>query len=831
MFVSRKEELEKIAKTWERAKKEGRLLIMVGPLGSGKNTLLKEFSKITGANILYYRCEEDEEYIPLGTLRRFGLVYFPQLLKRRAEMYTTFSKILSKLQEKTPLIMHFRYINYSDSLSLKFLQYFALKKPKGILLVISYPVKGERRELNEILEKLIMEDYADILIVSNLTEKGVEEYTERQKIKAVTDEIYKVTEGNLSFLELWVKCFKENKIEIKDVNEGFKCVYSALTDRERDLLSIGATMGNLFWITAIEDIMGDVSKELEELEKLQIIHKFSNIYGTQIYQGYVFIQPDFRKYVYSIIDENKRKRYHKVVAKLIEQRKIHVGWERTYELAKHYVMADAPESIPYLKNCIRTSIKEHDYASALHHLDFIERYLNSYNENAARVEMYYHFIKSFQKLGDKDNSMKYINKLENFSILQKAWTYRTTGEFNESINLCKRIRQNAKDEYIQMRTYGIEADCKRRLGLYKQALNIQMKHVKMAEKLKNYYEIATGYKNIGNIKMDMMKYEEAKTYYKKSLDIFKDIKNMRGISAIYNNMGIFYSDTMRKEKALNYYKKSLNIDEQINDYEGMATAYNNIGTIYEALGDFYNALDAYRKSVKYNIIAGNNDGLNYAYGNMASLLMEAGKFRDAMEYVDKELKIAEKNGSVRFIISGNITKARLYQFIGKYAESVTFAKNAIKVGNNYKDYYNPIDAYYYLAKSYYYMGKEEECINYAEKALEMYKNIGIEDRSSHIYSLMSRYKGKEILKEMEKVIKIYSPEDEYEIWMAKIITYAKEGKEHWAYLEKVIESLKKLNRLATLVDFLEEYYKITGYENIKEEIDRIKKNFVYPDSI
>ena len=121
-----------------------------------------------------------------------------------------------------------------------------------------------------------------------------------------------------------------------------------------------------------------------------------------------------------------------------------------------------------------------------------------------------------------------------------------------------------------------------------------------------------------------------------------------------------------------------------------------------------------------------------------------------------------------------------------------------------------------------------KCVKWAEKALEYYKKMGIEDRASHIYSLLTRCKGKKVMEEMERVVKIYFPDDEHQIWMAKIITMAKEDKDHWAYLDRLIDGLKRENSMATLVDFLEEYYRITGYEEIRQEAEKIKEKFEYP---
>ena len=819
--------MKKLNEIWEKSLRKGRILVLVGPDGSGKSHLLRDFAKNVKANILYYRSEPGEEKMPLVTIRRFTTLYFPELIKGRISANSLFERAFEAIKESAPVIVYFRDVNYSDPLSIKFFQHFSLDSQPGILLVLSYPM-GEEKKLDYELEKIILGENADILEVDNLNEDQTKEYLKGYGLEKHAEEFYKVSKGNISSLELLVQCHKIGK-SVKSVSAGLRCIYRSLTKEENRIVKVGAVIGNMFTEDIIEDVLGKLNKKaIKSLMERGIIKEFLEMYRSGVYRGYVFMRRDFKNFVYENLKDDERKELHEKVAQAIEKRKMYPEWERIFTLAHHFTISEnAKKAIKYTKQCVEISQEAKDYKSSLHHLLILEKFLNRENDDFTRSWLYYSVMHSAQNVGKPDISEEYGNKLNVFANLEKARTYNTVGNYKKAISICNRALK-CRDDYLKMVTYEIMADSQRKLGLYREALKTQQKHLELADRIKNELELAIGYKNLGNIFLSMMNYEEAEQYYWKAMKIFKKLKNTMGIASVYNNLGIIYNDRGRSKKALEYYKKSIALYEKIRSYDGIATSYNNLGTAYENLGDFTNAIESFRRSIDYNTILGDIDGLNYGYSNMANILLEYGDFRSAWNYAQRELKIAEKMGSVKFRISANITLATICYFTGRYEEGIKYAKKAIRIGARRRNYFDSADAYYYVAKIHYAQGKEEECVKWAEKALEYYKKMGIEDRASHIYSLLTRCKGEKTMEEMERVVKIYFPEDEYNIWMAKIITLAKKEEEHWAYFDRLIEGLKRVNSLATLVDFLEEYYRVTGYEEIKKEAKKIKENFTYP---
>ena len=831
MQVEREEEVKKLENVWKELGVKGGIAIMLGPNGVGKYQLLKSFSSKHNIEFMHYRCERSDLHIPLGSLRRFEGIYFPHLLgkiKANTPPEKVYDLLLNALSGGSKIV-YFGRIDYADYLSLKFITYFALNAPKGIMFVVSYPTEVEREDLSSILEQLIMEDLATVILVDSLSKEEIEKMVEGTPLKDKIAEIVEKSRGNPMYINFLLDYWKETgKVKIfGDLTKAIIGNYKILPQTEREILRTGAVMGNMFFKDVVEDIIGkDVSENLKNLVKKRWISEFSQRYEKETHPGYVFSHEMIRDVIEHLINEKNMKKLHEKIASSIEKHKLYFSWERVYELSLHYSMAsDAKMAIKYLSKATELCHKGQDYHSAVYYLKKIEDFMKSLDGHSERVKLYGDLSLSLRLSGNLEESVEYDDKLTYFASLQKADALRRMGKFKDALAIVKELHK-IRDTYLRMLSYKVEGDTLRRMGLYQDALKSVKNHLKFAKKLFNEREMAIAYKNIGNIYLSMMDVDRGEKYYGMAMKIFRKLKDPEGIGAIYNNMGIVYSQRGSPQKAKEFYFKGLKMDEKRRDYEGMGTAYNNIGTIYEELGKYSDAIDSYEKSVKYNILTGSLDGVEYAYSNLSSLYTEMGKLRDAMEYAKKEIKIARKTGSVKFLISGYMSTSNIYFHTGKYKKSIEYAEKAWDIAKKHKNYFDAVDSYYYIARSNYWLKKTDECVKNAKIALNHYRKWNIEDRASHIYSLLARCEGERVIKEMEKKVKIYSPMDECEILMAKAVVYAgkPEGKK---YYKESVEKLKKLKKFATLTTFLKEYGTIAHDDTAMKMAKEVEKDFEY----
>ena len=831
MRIPREKEIEKLENVWRNTDKKGKTVIVLGPLGIGKHSILMDFARKIGVDFLHYRCERSDEHIPLGSLRRFMSVYYPDLL-RKIKKTTKPEKVYDLLLETVSegkKIVYFEGINYADYLSLKFVTYFALNAPKGVMLAVSYPTEAEKEDLSSVLEHLIMEDLASVVLVEPISKENIRKILAGTPLENRVDEIVEKSRGNLLYMKFLLQYWqKTHDVKVfEDPRDAIAENYALLSDMEKETLRIGALMGNMFFQDVVEDITGKkVEEYLQKLVAEGWITRFSQRYGNEVYRGYVFTHEFIRDTVESMVDHRSRREIHDKIARSIERHNLYFTWEKAYELAHHYYEAkNTDKGIKYLNMVADLCMNIYDFRSAVYYLKQLEEFMNILDHHTERVNLYGKLSHALTQTGELKESVWYYDKAVAYLNVQKADILRKIGKFKDALNLVKDAC-TVKDPYIKMISYKVEAEVFRRMGLYTEALNSSKKHLNLAKKEGNEREIAIAYKTLGNIWLSMMDYAKGEKYYRMALEIFKKLKDLWGISAIYNNMGIVYSYRGQLEKAKQFYLKSLRLDERMRDYDGMGTAYNNIGTIYEELGEYTEAIDAYQKSIKYNLLTGSMDGLEYAYSNLASLYMGRGRFTEAIKYADREINIAKKTGSVKFQISGYMNLSNIYCYMGNYEESVEYARKAWSIAEKHRNYYDGIDAYYYMARAYHAMGDDSKCQEHVEFVLKHYQKWGIEDRASHLYSLLARCKGEKTIQAMEEKVKIYGPSDEYEILMAKAIVYGKKSQGRRSY-ERAVKLLKKLNKYAILVSFMKEYGAKVGDRKIIEEAKKIENGFEY----
>ncbi len=828
MFVGRIQEFKRLGDVMNSAHKRGRLLVVIGPEGAGKTTLVKEFCNKHGINMKYYRCDEFETHIPLATMRRIVNLYYPSLKKARTPE-SIFSLLIEQFEsEKKPFVMFINNIHLADPLSLKFIMHYAAHAPKDTLLVVSYHIGKEGRELEDVLEKIVLEELAEILMVDNFDEETVDEYLKENGIKLSRSEmkkIYTVSKGNPLYLKYICEYYRiSGKLpECYTFYELIEKFVNMLPKQHRDVIKIASVMGVFFFKDVINALLPDSGDAIEELEKMGLIESLD----AGEYRGYVFTHQQLQKAIYKAIPEDERKKLHEKIAQCIERNRLYSGWERVHELARHYSHAEnITKSLKYLELAARDSLDKKDYYDAADYLMKYERFLNSHNDDEKRAWMYGALYRALRESGKMDEAVHYQKKVISWSYLKMADVYYLRGEFKKALSYITNSFKRCKDEFMRMMGYEIRGNVLRRIGEYNKALVAYKKALKIAHELKNTSEIATLYKNIGNIYLIYYKLDVAEDYYKKAMKIFQALRDRYGVSAIYNNIGILYSHRGNFRKALEYYLKSLRLDEQLGHIEGMGPAYNNIGTVYEILGEIEMAKESYMKSIEYNTMIGSLDGIEYAYSNLSSLNFNIGNIKEAIEYARKEIKIAAKIGSVKFTASGYMQLARIYITLKEFEKARDAVKKAMDTAEKHGNVIDAADAYYYLAEIEYYKGNIESALEYLEKALDIYKKLGIEDRALHIYTLITKCKKEDVFKEWEGIVRVYTEEEIATLEMTKAVVYAYMGKEHRTHYKRARKILEKLKRLPVLYMFLEEYGRITGDKKIIKDAEKIRESFI-----
>ncbi len=811
--------IKKLDAAWKKAVDSGNILIL---LSRNRNLdFVEGFFKKKGINILSYRCEEGEKYVPLSSIMRFSLVNTPGALGSRVNEYNNFfRKVRGELDRKTPAIVLIREVQYADILSIRFLSYLSANPVKNLLLIISYPPDTETQSLKDEIEKLFLGDRADVLLLPDTSEEEFRSYLNMEKINMLG-----IPEDFQHWDNLLVKmlhnCRKDDMIKKKE--DLFQCILENSSEMERKIIFAGSVMGNFFWRGIIQQMGFGNDNAIKRLIEKNIIKEFRSTSMKMEISGYIFTSAEFRDYVYAHIPVDTRIKLHEEIGKIVEKSKYSMPWEKTFTLAHHFTNGKHKDrAIPYLEKSAKKCIVLHDYWSSVYYLRNLEKFLNSKDDETKRLELYEGMANAHMSAGNFDESSLYAEKLKLMGMLKEAKINGEFGNYQQSRVLCKRIIKSG-DEYLQMVAYGILGDVERKMGLYKSAINHEKKHIELAEMMENKREMAKGYKYMGNLHLVLGNYEVAERYYLKSLNIFRELRDKHGMASVYNNMGVLNRRRKNLSKALEYYRKGLKLYEFINDYDGVGSIYNNLGLIYKEKGAYLKALESFRKSVEYNLLVGYYDGANYAYSNMCLVYMETGNFKESKLYAEKMIEIAEKSGGVRFKITGYGYLSGIYYFSKRYDEAIKEAKKAIEFAEKSGEYIDASDAYYYLALSELRLHDEQGCIETSRNAM---KKIKDKKDSLGDFALLRVICNDMHLEDAKNYLNMKNEEDRVAFEMTKALIMAKNGKN--PDLNPVIGKLKKQHRLSILVDFIERYSEIAKDMRYMEVVESIKKDFQYP---
>ncbi len=220
------------------------------------------------------------------------------------------------------------------------------------------------------------------------------------------------------------------------------------------------------------------------------------------------------------------------------------------------------------------------------------------------------------------------------------------------------------------------------LSDYPNALENQLKGLKVDEELGDAKLLAKRLGNLGNIYSDQGDYPKALDYYFRSLKMLEQLGDKTRIISVISNIGIVYRNQNDNEKALDYYFKALKMAEELGDKMRTATILGNIGVAYKEQSKFKEALEFHLKALKITRELGDKNKIEANLGNIGVAYKDMGNYSQGLEYYLEALKVAEetgdKNGVARHL--GNI--GLLYTKTGKFKEAEQSFLKAIALDEN-----------------------------------------------------------------------------------------------------------------------------------------------------
>ncbi len=121
----------------------------------------------------------------------------------------------------------------------------------------------------------------------------------------------------------------------------------------------------------------------------------------------------------------------------------------------------------------------------------------------------------------------------------------------------------------------------------------------------------------------------------KALKVYEEMKDTFNIAFSYNELGTTYMRTDQQDLALEYFEKSLELKRKVADKVSIARTIHNIAGIHDIRGEYDLSLEKYQESIALKEEAGYKKGLGYSYSNVANIYHKLGRHEESLEAIMK----------------------------------------------------------------------------------------------------------------------------------------------------------------------------------------------------
>jgi tetratricopeptide (TPR) repeat protein/DNA-binding MarR family transcriptional regulator len=672
-FVDRRNELRKM-NTWKKS--NSTILIVQGPLGIGKSSLVSKFLMSSGKqNLVFWHTFKETDTVRdiLGTFGDFLYLNDNSILR-----YYLLSN--RKINEKE--ILKILKINLSNViLTLDNCE----KMSKEVSSFVDQVLAALDR-MNDVKIILIIEKSSELplkglskqdptrLVLGGLERRDVEQLL---KDKTYSDNIYEITKGHPLFLKL-VSEGSDFHGNIETYLKDF--IKKELTKEEKKLMEVASLYRHPFKAKSLF-----LEPGLDYEVMIRLTGKFLL---TEITNDFYMVHELIKGHFISSLSEARGKNLHKKIA---EHYMEDGGTEDVIEAIYHYGAAQKYKNaadvaishgIPLIeKGC---------YSEFETALDGIEEEMLDELRLAEILILKGHL----QRVrGHWDNALGYYQSanriFEKQNLTEKCAdmirmggnVYRDRGDYTKALENYALALESLSDSEVVVKIYDDIGTVKLRKGEFDEAEKDIMKGLRIAQKAADEKQVALNTHTLGNYHLCRGEWEKAKQTYRDCAEIFEKVQNLRMLATCNNNIAITYYKTGDVKKAVDYWKKSLSISEKIGDINVMMS-YVNLGFITYKRGEWDQTEEYCKKALDISEVVDNNLASATAYSILGHIGVNRRNYPDCVDYYKKALNCREKEGDKSKIISSKNDLANAYSIERKSIEAESCANEALKMATD-----------------------------------------------------------------------------------------------------------------------------------------------------
>ncbi len=455
---------------------------------------------------------------------------------------------------------------------------------------------------------------------------------------------------------------------------------------ERDLLEKAAACGEAFWLDAVVALVRSVALEhgdpdgptlgevaaagdrtraevgaaLHDLAQRGLLVEepvgLGAIAGEREFR---FAAPPWREVVYEGIPDERRRRYHRLVAQWLELRPRGRGEEEQEEIGRHLERAgDGPSAAQRFRRAA-------DGARARFYNDkAIRLYVNALgclgqHDLASRIHLWHDLGSVFQLKGDFDSALGAFERM-----LRLSWVVASRTKAAVAFNKMGRIYRQQSElplalEYLQrgLELFEQAADTRGVAGSlddigqvlwlmsrYEEALDRSAAALETRRQLGDKRSIAASLMHIGNIERHRGLFDEAEACYKEALELRVALSDWAGIIESHNGLGMLSFHRGDIASARTYWQSALQRAEQIGAAPLEALLLNHLGETARATGQLPEARKHFESARKLAAELEDRRLLCEALYNLGLLELAEGHGDEALARCNEALQLAEAAG-------------------------------------------------------------------------------------------------------------------------------------------------------------------------------------------
>lgn len=228
------------------------------------------------------------------------------------------------------------------------------------------------------------------------------------------------------------------------------------------------------------------------------------------------------------------------------------------------------------------------------------------------------------------------------------------------------IYRSEHDERNEAVTLGYLANCHRRLGNLKQALELGQTALALKQRLDDPSEIGKTHNQLGLIYWDLADYPAAIREFRQAIDVGRSLSDLQLEGSATNNLGLVFDEQGDHQASLTQFRVALDLHRKSHFERGEGDALGNIGGVSLLLGRFREALGYYREALVISERLGLKPAQADDLGNIAVCLSRLGEIDESLDTFDRALTTAHEAGLSKEEADWRKGKAGTFAGLGRY---------------------------------------------------------------------------------------------------------------------------------------------------------------------